>query len=330
MSSTPTDGPVPLPAGQRGLTMEMEAFSKQVEGRNSRIMMAVGFLVLLAIFGGGEYWYTNRPKPPPPELVNKVAELLGTLEKDDTASLEAARQGLGALQTGAPPGFYAPVSGDLIAVSLLASDLRDQIAVLREKAEADDHESKRIERDDKEKADWRARVAAQVDDIKRIKGIMDPLVDQVTKLDEEQNQLFAQVKEARGHSPDDLDLTRSLGIYYGVKGDPTGNKFADHYRKFNATDGWADLITAAYGAQPKQTPDQLKASLQAAKQAFAADGRMLRAKRLEAKLEMYSGDLTAASASATILAAANPSDVNTKGLQGEIATAEAAKAAAPH
>ncbi len=52
---------------------------------------------------------------------------------------------------------------------------------------------------------------------------------------------------------------------------------------------------------------------------------MMRAKRLEAKIDLYLGDFSAASTAATILAAANPADTNTKALQAVIADAEAAK-----
>jgi hypothetical protein len=323
------DGPVPFPPAQRGLTTEMEAFSQKVATRNKRIGIAVGSLVVIAGVASAGWWWMNRPKPPPPELVAKANELLSTLEKDDAASLEAAKAGFAALQPTAPQGFNAALAGQLTALSLITADYRDQIQALQDKANKTDRERARIERDDKDKADWRARVGQQLDLLKKIKAELDPLVDQVTKLDEEQTALFAKAKEARSRDPEDLDITRALAVYYGVKGDPTGPKFAEHYRKSMPADGWASLVIAAYGAQARQTPDQLKTSLDSAKAAFSSDGRMLRAKRLEAKIELLTGDLAGASAAATVLHAANPADANTVRLQQQMADAETAKAPAP-
>jgi hypothetical protein len=336
--TVPAD-PVPAKAKpQRGLTMEMEAFSKKMERRNSRIVWAIVGVLGLGGAAFGYNWWTHRVLPPPTEKVVQAHVLLLQLQKDDTASIEAARAGFAQLAQGAPNNFVAPLGGQLIALSLEAADLRDQIQVLQDRAGVIDHEIKKLEGGGPDKpADWRNRVDGLKAQFLQLKNTLDPMIDQVAKLDENQNGLLAAIKAAQkdleGPQP---DLDRALGIYYATKGDEKGLKFADRYRKdldeagheMGDHDGWAHLIAAEVANRPRVPDEMLQKAVTEAEAAQKANPELRRAKRTEAQLQLGLRNYAVARTLAQRLQT-DAKDVATQQLLAQIDEAEKASKAAP-
>jgi hypothetical protein len=314
---------------QRGLTQEMNAYSAQLESQGSRsLFYVVGALVTVVVLAAG-YHFATAPKPPPEELVGKVTALLATAQKDDQASLDAADTGFRQLAVEAPPNYLGAKSGHLLVLSLIGAELADQNSVLSDRATLLLHERKVLD-EEHAVADYRARIAEIDGLVGKLKATSDKIIERVKKVGEEQAALIKELNDARKAAPFGADdMERAIGMYYSLEHDERGPKMAERYKKEHAGDGWAQLMVAAYGTQPKQTADQLRASMASAEEALKADPRFNRARRIKARDLLYLHQFAPARAATQELSLALPGDPGLKIVMEQIdeAEANAAKAA---
>lgn len=326
--------PVPFPqpaqfAAVSETSAEDEALAQKLAGRSKRLVGGVvGALALVGLAAGG-YWFTHRPKPIPPELQQKAAELFRNLELDTPASLQTAQREYTRLQAVSPPEFPVPAADELIAIAFQAADVRAQAVSLQAEFTALEAAHKKAD-GDRARADWRTLVNDLVDRMRTVKAKLDPLQDEATKLDQEQSVLLRELSDARAKlDPAPPELDRALGIYYALKGSAeNAERFSKSYRARVANDGWADLILAASANQSRQTTQVLTDGLAAARSALKANPRLTRAKRIEAELQLALRDVASARATAAELSL-DPDDPRLKVLLSNIEAAEKAKAANP-
>jgi hypothetical protein len=315
----------------RGLPGELAAvgdevddpLAQELQGRGRRVgLFAVGGL-LLAGLAGAAYWYVQRPKPLPPELVARTNALFADIEGDVPAKLETSRKELLALATQAPPEDLAPAADALVATAMLTADLREQATALTEEFQRLDLDRKKAEADHS-RADWRSLVAAQVDRMKAVTEQLKPVTDKATQLDVEQNALLKQLDAARKQVAEEpAEVERAFGVYFALKGSTeNAAHFAQLYRAKAPADGWADFIEAAAADHPHTVETQLRAGLSASQKATKANPRLVRARRINVQLLTALHEFPGARAALTELQLLAPDDARLKLLAASVDDAE--------
>ena len=309
----------------RGLTMEMEAFEQSIKGRSSRLVWYVGGGVILAALAGTGYYLANRPKTPTPAMVARNEDSDPGHGARRSTSLQTAADGFAKLDAEATaqqiPQFYAPEANRLIALSFMSFDLRRQIQELLDRAGVIEKEIKHTQ-EKQESADWRARVSMQTDKLSQLKAVTHPLQERAGKLDEEESKLFKAMNEARIISQSPVPELMGAG---GLLGSPRRGYGPQIRRALPQGSrrrvGRPDLRLGRGAAPPHRARLQVRAARSPG--GLQGNPQLLRAKRLEAVIDLELKDYAGARSLIQELQLASTDDPDAKRMMAQVEAAEA-------
>lgn len=292
-------------------TVQLQLALKKSRRRLPMILGGAALGLGLAL-GVAAFVVLRTPKVEP-AILDADRSALNLMKKDDSASLKQAIAAWQELQLKAPS--YLPAQANqIMANTLLAQDLGDEIRRLKARAEVARAEMKRLE-EKKDAADAAQRAGEKREELVRLNAQMAPLIDEARKADEAAGELIRRCKEAAGQSPDSAAVFRATAVYFGMKGNDNAERLAQVYRRGKDERGvlhddgraFADLAEAALYAQPRSAPDRREKGAAAARAALDKDPALMRARVLQVKLLLAARDFGGARKVVGEIVAANPS-----------------------
>jgi predicted Zn finger-like uncharacterized protein len=306
----PTAPPQPGAARAGAQTVQLQLALKKSRRRLPMILGGAALGLGLAL-GVAAFFVLRTPKVEP-AILDADLSALNLMKKDDSASLKQAIAAWQELQHKAPS--YLPAQANqIMANTLLAQDLGDEIRRLKARAEVARAEMKRLE-EKKEAADAAQRAGEKREELVKLNAQMEPLIDEARKADDAAGELIKRCKEAAVQSPDSAAVFRATAVYFGVKGNDNAERLAQVYRRGKDERGvlhddaraFADLAEAALYAQPRSAPDRREKGVAAARAALEKDPALMRARVLQVKLLLAARDFGGARKVVGEIVAANP------------------------
>ncbi|HZN94541.1 MAG TPA: zinc-ribbon domain-containing protein [Myxococcales bacterium] len=276
---------IPEPRTEESHPMDEVVLRRQIQGRRTRLILAIAGVALLVVLGGIVGRVMARPKTVPIEITAQRDKVQLLLRRDDGQSRERAVSELVAMTSTYPE--YIPAQADLVVALALQLD-DERIQSRRLSAEADDL-NRRIARliEERSPTDWENRVAAMRARLSDISARANPMVEKVGVIDTQLNDRFLTLQALQpAGEVDQLAVARAQAIYSGVKGSDQAIILAERYKNLGGKDGWAGVALAELALNARVTPDAMNAAQAEMSQLSSKDSTFLRSYVLSARLSI--------------------------------------------